>query len=388
MKIALVAVAYNRVNSLSRLLDSLSKAFYTDNNISLIISVDKSRSDEVEKFADSYLWKHGIKIVDKHEKNLGLRQHMFSLGKWFDQFDALIVLEDDIVVSESFYLYATQVVNKYYDCKDIAGISLYGSEVLHTTGLNFSPLKTPYDIYFVQCAISWGQIWMKKSWLEFYEWYKSNESLQNISSEIPQNVLKWDSRSWLKYHQIYCVEKNKFFVFPYVSMSTNVSEIGEHAKSVSNVFQVSLMYGKLGQMNLPEFNDDALKYDIFFENIQLYNQIQVLPEDLCIDLNGAKKNIKQKRFWLTTEQRNYKIVDSYSLSFRPIEVNVLKGYKGNDIFLYDTTIEEKHRDVALSQSLLLYNLHFKSIVPIIRIYGFYNTISAILNKIICRFKIK
>ena len=72
-KIALVAVAYNRTNSLARLLKSLEDAFYDGENVPLIISIDKSNTDKVERYADFYEWPHGKKTVVKHNQNLGLK---------------------------------------------------------------------------------------------------------------------------------------------------------------------------------------------------------------------------------------------------------------------------------------------------------------------------
>ena len=127
--IAIVTVAYNRSDSLARLLNSLERAYYGQESPTLIISIDKSNTDVVERFADEYSWPHGEKMVRKHEQNLGLRNHMLSLGEWFDKYDALVILEDDIVVSPSFYIYTRQCVNKYSSDANIAGISLYGFEV-------------------------------------------------------------------------------------------------------------------------------------------------------------------------------------------------------------------------------------------------------------------
>ena len=61
MKIAIVTVGYNRVDSLSRLLASLNNANYSNDEVTLVISVDKSNTNIVEEFADSFLWKYGKK---------------------------------------------------------------------------------------------------------------------------------------------------------------------------------------------------------------------------------------------------------------------------------------------------------------------------------------
>ena len=172
--IAIIAITYNRIDSLRRLLCSLENAFYSNYNPPLIISIDKSDTDDVFNFANSYHWPHGNKIIDYHTSNLGLKQHMLSLGKWFEEYDAIVVLEDDIVVSPNFFHYTRQCVNKYFTNSLIAGISLYSFEVNYQTGTPFQPVKNQYDIYLMSCAMSWGEVLMKNQWLKFYEWYQHN----------------------------------------------------------------------------------------------------------------------------------------------------------------------------------------------------------------------
>ena len=121
--IAIVVVAYNRVTSLNRLLNSLLQADVED--APLIISIDKSNTDTVERFANNFIWPFGEKKVITHDKNLGLRTHILSVGDWLDMYDAIIVLEDDIVVTPGFYRYAVSAYSYYHKDKNIAGISLY-----------------------------------------------------------------------------------------------------------------------------------------------------------------------------------------------------------------------------------------------------------------------
>lgn len=371
MNIAIIAVAYNRVDSLSRLLSSLDKANYEDNNVTLIISVDKSKTDVVERFADDYQWTHGEKIVDKHTENLGLRPHMMSLGKWFDHFDALVVLEDDIIVSKNFYIYTKQVVNTYHFCSEIAGISLYGIAVNYQTGLLFQPLKDEHDVYFMNCAISWGEIWMRNSWLKFYDWYLQHQEFP-IIPELPHGICAWNNKSWLKYHTRYCIEENKYFVHPYVSLTTNFSDAGEHSNGAANtVYQVELQQGEKINYLLPEFGDNAVYYDGFFENKFLYRVLELDANSLCLDLNGEWKNRLNKRYWLTTEVANYKIVKSFGLNYRPIEVNVIQNNPGQQIFLYDTQSTEKN-PCHKNKKTMLYFYHLHNIVSFMKQYGLNN----------------
>ena len=88
MKIAIVVVAYNRVKSLERILNSLVHADI--DNATLIISIDKSNTNSVELYAESFVWPYGEKRVIKHTNNLGLRTHILSVGQLFNEFDAII----------------------------------------------------------------------------------------------------------------------------------------------------------------------------------------------------------------------------------------------------------------------------------------------------------
>lgn len=367
--IAIIAVTYNRLNSLHRLLLSLESADYNQESPTLIISIDKSNTDTIEKFADAYSWPYGSLIVDKHEKNLGLRAHMLSLGKWFNQFDAIVVLEDDIVVSPGFYSYTRQCVERYYDNNRIAGLSLYNFEVNYQTGTPFQPIHNGQDVFFMNCAMSWGEVWMKDSWNKFYEWYKANENF-SPSDSLPKRIFEFGPKSWLKYHTRYCIEKDLLFVYPYVSLSTNYSDTGTHNTGDNKTqYQTNLLRGKINAYRLPDTFKDAVIYDGFFENTLIYKSIGLSKDILCIDLYSNNLNQQGKRYWLTSFIANYRIVKSYGINYRPIEINVLVDNPGNDIFLYDTSITEKNPNIDRNRPFsFLY--HVDNMVFHIRDYGF------------------
>lgn len=391
MKIAIIAVAYNRTESLRRLLNSLKNAYYPDGNVTLIISVDKSNTDMVERFAEKYHWPYGNKIVDKHEKNLGLRSHMLSLGKWFDSFDAIVVLEDDIIVSPNFYTYSQQAVEKYHTCPEIAGISLYAFKINYQRNKPFEPLKDEHDAYFMSCAMSWGEVWMRDSWTKFYDWYQIHQDFPEMQ-HLPLRICMWNHKSWLKYHTRYCIEENKFFVHPYVSLTSNFSEAGEHGDgSVKTYHQVPLQYGEKSHYLLPQYGEKAVYYDGFFENINLYKYFGLTSEELCLDLNGEWNNRLKRRYWLTTIVCDYKIVRSFGLDYRPIELNIFLNNPGNEIFLYDT--QECHKNPEINQHFLFsYYYYVRNIEQLIRIVGYRNVLKVmgqmVTNKIKRFLKIK
>lgn len=338
MNIAICIIAYNRLSSLKRVLKSLEQANY-DSEITLLISIDKSNSTIVEEYAKKYIWNKGCKIVITHKENLGLRRHVLKSGDLLKEYDALIVLEDDISVAPSFYYYAKQCINKYYNNDNIAGISLYNFPLNYQNQKPFYPLQTDSDVYLMQCAQSWGQVWMKKQWFEFKEWYLAHNEEFHELPHLPKAICNWPKSSWLKYHTRYCIEKNKYFVYPYVSLSTNNADIGTHYNKKTTLFQSLLLFGQKNIFNI----NPTIKYDGFFENEILYKVLGLEVEDLCIDFYGEKMNRLNKRYWLTRKQLSYKILTSYSLSLKPYEWNIINDIQGEELFLYDTSIIEKNK---------------------------------------------
>lgn len=365
-KIGICVITYNRINSLKRLLSSLEKAYYP-NPVDLIISIDKSDTDAVETFAKEYVWQFGEKRVITHERNLGLRAHVLSCGDLLkEDYDALVVLEDDTSVAESFYLYASQCVEKYKDNEEIAGISLYNFAMSYHNRQIFIPLVTDSDVYLMQCAQSWGQVWMRKQWTEFRAWYDVHSEEFTDAAHLPHSICSWPKSSWLKYHTRYCIETEKYFVYPYVSLSTNNSDAGTHADKSSNLCQTSMIYGIKKSFNL----NPSIKYDGFFENEILYSVLGLTKEECCIDFYGEKKNREHRRYWLTLESQPYKRVKSFALELKPYEMNIINDRRGNEIFLYDTSLSGK-APKAISASELkkyLFTLEFtcKEIISLLQ----------------------
>lgn len=356
-RIAIVTIAYNRIDSIKRLLSSLENASYKDSDVSLIISIDKSNTDVVEKYADSYVWPYGEKRVIKHSENLGLRRHILSIGGFLEEFESIIVLEDDLIVSPHFYLYAKSAVEKYYDNDSIAGISLYSFAVNYQNQQPFYPLKNEYDVYFMNCAQSWGQVWMRAQWHSFKKWYERHNDEFEYSPHLPKTICNWPKSSWLKYHTRYCIEENKYFVYPYQSYTSNCGDAGTHASFSNVTYQTCFNYGKWRIPNLPSF-DDGIKYDGFFENKSLNDFLGVSSEDICIDLYGLKNNLENKRYWLTTHKRDYHIIKSFGLDYKPIDLNVINNIQGHYIFLYDTYNISYSNKYLIDSKRKLYNYYY------------------------------
>lgn len=384
-KIAIVVVAYNRTESLKRLLDSLSKAVYPD-DVCLIFSIDKSDVTEVSDIAASYSWTHGEKRIIQHAKRLGLRNHILSVGNLLQEFDAIIVLEDDIVVAKNFYLYSKVCVERFENADEIAGISLYNFSINYQTGKEFHPIKNDCDVYFMQTAQSWGQVWMKRQWKHFTDWYATHQADFTYMPHIPKTICHWPNSSWLKYHTRYCIETNKYFVYPYQSYSSNCGDCGSHYTYSSPLFRTILASETWAEPTFPESPQKGITYDAFFENRNLSLSLGLPEKDLCIDLNRQKQHNDQ-RYWLTTARANYKILKHFGLYRKPIDTNIIENIKGNGIYLYDTSIYEKNT-IDTKRELFEYEQHSDVLYLLksIRLYGIGAILRLYLSNIFAKFK--
>lgn len=333
MKYAIVAIGYNRPYSLLRLLRSLENAEY-DGDVSLFISIDKSQiQNEVVKVISSFYWSHGNKKIIVRKKRMGLRDHVLSCGDLVLEYDALIMFEDDIVVSPQFFHYVNQTLSFYKNDERVAGISLYKHETHPGVFRPFIPYYNGYDVFFMQFAQSWGQCWTKQMWKQFKNWYNDNINMDLGKDDLlPSYIANWNNQSWLKYFMRYVVEKDLYFVYPYVSLSTNAADPGEHNVAGNNDFQVALEFGAK-KFRFPKQKDEV-KYDVFFERQNYCGSFETEGK-VVLDLYGLRRNYLNADFVFSTKELPYKVEKSIQLKYRPMECNLLFMEHGDGINLYN-----------------------------------------------------
>lgn len=349
--IAIVVVAYNRPRSLNRILNSLSTANYPDAEIPLIISIDHGDNQEVLDVANSYQWEYGEKTVLYQEENLGLRAHVLKCGHLTEQYENIIMLEDDLYVSPAFFLYSAEALAFTKDKEKIAGISLYKHMLNVNVREPFEPLQDGYDNWYMQMASSWGQAWSKEQWKGFYSWYENNKDEPIEAENIPAFISSWPERSWLKYFNKYLVETGKYFFYPQQSLTTNFSDEGSNVTKMVADYQVPLLYSFDKIYYFSDQEQSEAVYDIFFENEKLLTVLQefcsgIEKDTLTIDLYGGRPH--HTRYLLTSLSLPYRVIASCGRMLRPIDANIVKKIVGNGFFLYDTekSVKEPQMDLA------------------------------------------
>lgn len=336
---AIVVIAYNRLDSLRRLIGSLYGANYCGDKVDLIVSIDNSGSHLLVEYAQSLLWPHGKIKVIAHEERLGLKRHVLKCGELTNTYKNLCVLEDDLYVSPAFYVFSKAAIEHFKNNKDVAGISLYSHQWNPYTNRPFGAIEDKSDVFLLQIASSWGQIWNREWWNDFMVWMNDKTDDDLHSHLLPWAVSNWSAKSWLKFHNKYLVDTGKYFVYPRKSLTTNFSDQGEHAVE-NTTYQVPLLLDTTASYDFPSNAELAMKYDAFFENKKIAEYLGMSDVDLDVNLYGARLNTK--RYILTTEVLDFKIIRSFGLKVRPVDANVLLQIPGDEIYLYDTFQPEKN----------------------------------------------
>ena len=345
-KPAICCIGYNRPESMRRLLSSIAKANYNGfDDITLIISIDNSnKSIEVVEIAKQFIWNYGKKIIKTYDEKLGLKKHVLTCGDLTKIYGSLIVLEDDLIVSPDFYQYTISALDFYGDDDNIFGISLYYQSWLSNQGFEFRAIQTGSDAFLAQISVSWGQCWINKQWERFRKWIDQNENLPNYFADIPLHAFDWNNKtSWSKYELFYLVSNNLYHVVPYISLTTNMGDVGSHTIASHDRVQTPLFYGQTKKYIFYKF-EQCVIYDAFFERkddsflkmVGNCNNNKVL-----MDLNGARYDWEGFQQTYSIQKLPFEVVKTYGAKLDPIELNILLETPGDSIRLYKIPNEFK-----------------------------------------------
>lgn len=341
---AIVAVGYNRPDGMKRLLESIGRAKYNGSDIPLIVSIDESnRSDEVEKVAQEFNWTYGTKEIRRFPERQGLRKHIIQCGDYSEKYGAVIILEDDLAVSEDFYEYTCRAHEIYGEDERICGVSLYSYGVNVFSHFRFQPVNSLYDVYLGGMVVTWGQSWTCKQWQSFKQWYFDHEDkLPASNPKMPREISGW-TRSWGRYFASYIAEKGLSYVYPYQSRTTCYSDYGEHNQSIVPLtfVQVPLMQGCPENYRFGEY-EQLIRYDEFFERVldERYTVCGISGSDICMDLNNMKTSAQGKAYVVTNQELPHKKIASFGLALRPICLNILEEQEGDQLHLYQLSTDE------------------------------------------------
>lgn len=237
----------NRPRSLQRLLQSLTKSVYLEDELRIVINVDQRTDEDTLSMVRNFTWPHGDKLLRVRVRKGGLVETV--AGSWFptsvDEY--AVMLEDDIEVSPYWYIWTKYALLKYRYSRapppaSLVGLSLYTPRLIEVTKprrrwdsnveLEGYPRSTPF-LYQLPC--SWGAVYFPEHWVVFREYFSSRlgeDGNGKPREVVPRSRSRYWKTSWKKFMIEEMYLRGFFLLYPnffnQTSFSTNHLEAGEH----------------------------------------------------------------------------------------------------------------------------------------------------------------
>lgn len=280
MKIGIIVFAYNRSVHLSRTLEALRK----NEGIDSIYVFQDGLKEEAHREE----WERTKAVICSinwcevnyffSEENKGLKQSILDgVNYVFRENDAIVVLEDDCVVTANFMSFMRQSLIKYEECKQVYSVSGYAWP------LDFSERK--YDAYFCGRISSWGWGTWKDRWQKLelnYEMMKEMRADRALSEELAiwgndfEDILVGNIRektdSWAIFWALSVIRNKGLCLNPYESLVLNIGFDGtgvhcgnEEQKQASLMKEEQKIFKLPDEMNFAEVV--KLKFSTLFGGI-------------------------------------------------------------------------------------------------------------------------
>jgi hypothetical protein len=336
MKIGIAVIAFNKINPLKRLLSSLANVDLHGNvNIDLCFCIDGGGASEIATIANDYMWQGAEKRIFIKSSNIGLKKNVYETMKLGLEYDALIILEDDLYVSTQLIKYVENILTRYKDLNNIAGFSLYAAAFNETAYCNFKPINDGSDVFFMKVPSSWGQLYTKQQIKDYFVWLDELDNLDLM--KLPENVARWSVKSWKKEFFAYLIQANKYLIYPRSSITTNYADAGEHHKG-SDIYQVPLCQ-KITDLNLFDFEISNAVYDEYCElEPHCINRLngKLSEYNYITDLYGFKisTNHIESSDYVLSAMKLRNPVRSWADSLIPLEMNIISDAQGEGLYLY------------------------------------------------------
>ena len=287
-----IIFAYCRLNSLRLTIEALQKCKLANYSEVIVYSDGAKEDTDFEDVASVRNFLNeikGFKSVKLHfsEKNKGLANSIIDgVSSSLDEYGKIIVLEDDLIVSENFLIYMNQALIHYKSVLKVFSVSGYSI-----------PIKVPqnykFDVYFTPRASSWGWAtwadrwdgidWEVSDYLSFRKDKTKRSKFNEGGSDMVQMLerqMKGEINSWAIrwcYHQF---KVNKLTVYPVVSKIQNIGFSNQATHSnVYNRYKTCLdndvrkHFSFLDEVKLEEYF--LIQFQNFFSvKTRVYNKLK------------------------------------------------------------------------------------------------------------------
>ena len=239
--LAVLVIFFARPDTVSEVFESIRKARPSK----LLLWQDGPRNDNdmpgilaCRDVFNSIDWECEV-YRNYHNENMGCDPSTFRAQKWaFSLVDKCVVLEDDMVPSQSFYPYCKELLDKYE----------FDERVNHICGVNhlekadFCPNDYLFSFYGSGAWASWKRV--ADGWDETYSFLDKNYYMKNLETKMPglfkvayDIALQRKSTGFEWWETIIgfdCYLNNRLSIIPRVNLVTNigVTEGATHGTSL------------------------------------------------------------------------------------------------------------------------------------------------------------
>lgn len=183
----IVIFAYNRSTPLLLLFNSLkANKYFSDSNIYIYVDGPKNRSDinnvnAVKKVCMEFSSDNSrVKIIE-NKSNYGLKKSVIEgVSKILRIYNKVIILEDDLVLSNDFLEYINNGLSFYEKNEKIWSVCGYSPNI---------SVKNSKNIYYYKRSSSWGWATWKDRW-EKVEWDNDEILNSTIKNKNFKNYIK------------------------------------------------------------------------------------------------------------------------------------------------------------------------------------------------------
>ena len=243
LRTAVLFLVFNRPDETRQVFESIRKA----KPPRLYVAADgprEGRGDEakyvetVREIATAVDWPCEVKTLFR-KKNLGCKKAVATGITWFfEQEEQGIILEDDVLPDESFFIFAEHMLEKYKEDKKIWKICGNNPK---NPGLESS------DYFLSKIPSCWGWASWRDRWSHYdvYMKYWNKKSELIIHDKVPRHVYHHYKDCFIKTklgyvdtwdYQLTCLIliNNGFVIKPYANLISNIGAIGLNFKKATD----------------------------------------------------------------------------------------------------------------------------------------------------------
>lgn len=283
--VAVLVIFFNRPDTLKQVFDSLKMARPS----TLLLWQDGPRNEndilrlkKCREIFNDIDWECEV-YANFHDVNMGCDPSTFRAQKWaFSIVDKCIILEDDMVPSQSFYPYCKELLDKYENDERVNMIC----GVNHLEVADFCPNDYLFSYYGSGAWASWKRV--SDGWDFSYSFLDNEYYLKNLQRKMPelykiayQIALNRRSTGYEWWETIIGFNSylnNRLAIIPKYNLVTNIG-VTEEATHGSSVKLMNKRVRKLFNMKSYDFSA-PLKHPEYF--VPDYEYMDELSKINCV----------------------------------------------------------------------------------------------------------